>query len=251
MVGGSRQVFISYARSDAARINELVEGMRQLHYEPWMDQQLTGGQAWWDAVLSQIRASSAVLVAVSRGALESAAVRQEYEYGHAVRRPLLPVIVDRVGPELLPPLLAPLQAVDYWQPGTKGAFALAAALAALPVPQALPQPLPTPPPIPISTKKWVVNKITARPGKQKLELIRHDRHIFESRMRLRTTKFYIDNVPFDDHGIHRGYEYAGWVRFLDGGEITEAYIRVKWSLGDFSELHLELDDELIYEWHNG
>ena len=150
MVGGSRQVFISYARSDAHRVTALVEGLRQLHYDTWLDEDLTGGQAWWDAILSQIRASSAVLVAVSPAALESVAVRREHEYGHAVGRPLLPVIVATVRLETLPPLLAPLQVVDYRGTGTKSAFALAAALAALPAPRALPRPLPDPPPIPIS-----------------------------------------------------------------------------------------------------
>lgn len=150
MAKGSRQVFISYARSDAVRVHELVEGLRQLHYDVWVDEELTGGQAWWDTVLSQIRASSTVLVAVSPAALESVAVRREYEYAHAVGRPLIPVVVDRVQLETLPPLLTPLQVVDYRQPDMKSAFALAAALAHLPSPQALPQPLPEPPPIPIS-----------------------------------------------------------------------------------------------------
>jgi hypothetical protein len=150
MAGGSRQIFISYARSDAERVDTLVGGLRQLHYDVWLDEELTGGQEWWDTVLSQIRASSAVLVAVSLAGLESAAVRREYEYSHAVGRPLLPVVVDRVPLETLPPLLAPLQVVDYCEPGMKHAFALAAALAALPVPQMLPQPLPEPPPIPVS-----------------------------------------------------------------------------------------------------
>lgn len=94
------------------------------------------------------RISSAVLVAVSAAALESVVVRREYEYGHAVGQPLLPVVVDRVRLETLPPLLAPFQMVDYRQPGTKSA--LAAALAALPDSQALQRPLPDHPPIPVS-----------------------------------------------------------------------------------------------------
>jgi hypothetical protein len=150
MAGGSRQVFISYARRDALRVDELVEGLRQLHYDAWMDKELTGGQMWWDTILRQIRASDAVLVAISGAALESVAVRREYEYAHAVGRPLLPVVVDSVHFDTLPALLAPLQVVDYRQPGTTSAFALAAALAALPTPPALPQPLPKPPSIPVS-----------------------------------------------------------------------------------------------------
>jgi TIR domain len=150
MVEGPRQLFISYARSDAERVNALVEGLRQLRHDIWLDVELTGGQAWWDTILSQIRASSAVLVAVSTAALESVAVRREYGYGHAVGRPLLPVVVDRVRLEMLPFLLARLQAVDYCQPGARNAFDLAAAIAALPAPQTLPRPLPDPPPIPVS-----------------------------------------------------------------------------------------------------
>jgi hypothetical protein len=157
MAGGSRQIFISYARSDAGRVDTLVEGLRQLGYDVWLDEELTGGQEWWDTVLLQIRASSAVLVTLSPAALESAAVRREYEYGHAVGRPLVPIVVDRVRLETLPPLLAPLQVVDYREPGMKHAFALAAALAALPVPQ----PLPEPPPIPVSYLSGLMERCQA------------------------------------------------------------------------------------------
>jgi hypothetical protein len=150
MTGGSRQVFISYARSDAQHVEALAEGLRQLRYDVWLDEELTGGQAWWDTVLSQIRASSAVIVAISPAALESVAVRREYEYGHAVGRPLLPVIVTGVRLETLPSLLARLQMVDYCEPDMKSAFALAAALGTLPAPRALSQPPPEPPPIPVS-----------------------------------------------------------------------------------------------------
>jgi hypothetical protein len=150
MAGGSRQVFISYARRDAQRVDRLADGLRQLRYDIWMDKELTGGERWWDAILSHIRASSAVLVAVSLGALESVAVRREYEYGYAIGLPLLPVVVDTVPHETLPPLLAPLHLVDYREADTQSAFALAAALANLPAPATLPHPLPEPPPIPIS-----------------------------------------------------------------------------------------------------
>ena len=150
MAGGSGQVFVCDARSDAERVDALVEGLREMHYDAWVDKDLTGGQAWWDRVLSDRRASSAVLVSLSPAALKSIAVRREYEYAHAVGRPLLPVVVDQVHLEMLPSLLASLQVVDYRQPDMKSAYALAAALKDLPTPRALPRPLPQPPPIPIS-----------------------------------------------------------------------------------------------------
>jgi hypothetical protein len=46
MAGGSRQVFVSYARNDAERVDALVAGLRQLGYDAWLDKELTGGQAW-------------------------------------------------------------------------------------------------------------------------------------------------------------------------------------------------------------
>jgi hypothetical protein len=171
MAGESRQVFISYARVDRQGVDALVEGLRQLHYDAWLDQELIGGQAWWDAVLSQIRASSAVLVAVSPAALESVAVRREYEYGQAVGRPLLPVIVDGVRHETLPSLLASLQVVDYCQPDTRTAFALAAALTHLPAPQPLPRPLPDPPPIPISYLSGLMERAQAATLDQDQQLV--------------------------------------------------------------------------------
>jgi serine/threonine kinase PknH len=57
MAGGSRQIFISYARSDAERVDALVEGLQQLRCGVWLGEELTGGQEWWDTVLSQIRAN--------------------------------------------------------------------------------------------------------------------------------------------------------------------------------------------------
>src|SRR5215472_10961533 len=173
MAGGSRRVFISYARIDAQRIEALLEGMRQLHHDVWVDRELTGGQAWWDAVLAQIRDRDVVLVAVSPAAVDSQAVKRECEYGLAVGRPLLPVKVDRVQLDILPPFLAPLQVVDFCRPDVKSAFALAAAVAALPAPRPLPQPLPEPPPAPISylSELKELSQATALSMDQQLALV--------------------------------------------------------------------------------
>ncbi|MFL5039863.1 MAG: toll/interleukin-1 receptor domain-containing protein, partial [Xanthobacteraceae bacterium] len=49
------EVFISYSRADLDAVNVLVQDLEGLGYEPWFDQALTGGQRWWDNILSQIR----------------------------------------------------------------------------------------------------------------------------------------------------------------------------------------------------
>ncbi|HEX2043075.1 MAG TPA: TIR domain-containing protein [Acidimicrobiales bacterium] len=144
------RLFISYTSADGDAINTLVDGIEVLGHRVWVDRRLTGGQDWWDEILSQIRQCDAVLVAVSPALIESPAAAAERDYSRALGKPILPVIIKAVVVELLPPDLARLHFVDYSAPGPMAAFELAGALAALPAPRVLPEPLPTPPPVPIS-----------------------------------------------------------------------------------------------------
>lgn len=143
------KLFLSYSRQDQPLVRPLAAGLRQLRYDVWLDEVLTGGQAWWDSILEQIRRCDALLVAVSPTTLESLAVTREYEYAQALRRPVVPVVVADVHRETLPPRLALLHLVDYTT-GATGAFELAAALTALPPAPPLPPVLPEPPPVPLS-----------------------------------------------------------------------------------------------------
>jgi hypothetical protein len=78
-----------------------------------------------------------------------------------VGKPLLPVIIRPVLSELLPPDLAPLQAIDYTAPGPNAAFELAGALYSLPPARPLPDPLPDPPPVPISYLSGLSDRVRA------------------------------------------------------------------------------------------
>jgi hypothetical protein len=154
------KLFVSYARHDEPQVRPLVAGLRQLGYGVWLDEALTGGQAWWDAILAQIRGCDAVLVAVSPAALDSVAVTREYEYAYAVRRSVVPVLVAAVHLERLPPRLASLQLVDCTT-GAAGAFQLAGALVAMAEAPPLPDPLPQPPPIPLSYLSELSQRVLA------------------------------------------------------------------------------------------
>lgn len=155
----SLSLFASYAREDRSSISTLVEGVAFLRHRVWVDQELHGGQAWWDEILTQIRTCDALLVAVSPSLLESEASARERQYGAALGKPLLPVVIRTV--HALPPDLAPIQFVDYTTPGPMTGFELAGALAALPAPLPLPEPLPPSPPVPVSYLWEVTERVYA------------------------------------------------------------------------------------------
>lgn len=157
-------IFLSYSRDDARQLGILAEDIRSLGHRAWLDQELTGGQRWWDHILQEIRECDAFVSAVSRSSLDSRACIAEYEYALALGKPILPVMVEHgAADSLMPPRLAELHRVDYIS-GDKAAFAsLNRALAALPAPPPLPEPLPPPPSVPASYLYDLKTEITA-PG---------------------------------------------------------------------------------------
>src|SRR5580704_16598418 len=49
------RIFISYSRESQGIVEELVQDLNDDGHENWFDQRLTGGQEWWDKILSEIR----------------------------------------------------------------------------------------------------------------------------------------------------------------------------------------------------
>jgi TIR domain-containing protein len=141
--------------------DHVLDGVRHLRHQVWVDERLSGGQAWWDEILAQLRACDAMLIAISPALLESQASALERQYGSRVGKPMLPVMIRPVLADLLPPDLAPLQCIDYTQPGPNAAFELAGALYGLPPAGPLPDPLPDPPPVPISYLSGLSDRVRA------------------------------------------------------------------------------------------
>lgn len=143
-------VVISYARQDAAVVEELRRDIESARRQVWMDGSLTGGQSWWDTILEQIRRSELLVLALSPSWLRSNPCTAELQYALALRRPILPVRVRDVDPRLLPPQVGNAQMVDYSTRTPESAIALMNALNAWPPPgPPLPNPLPPPPPVPV------------------------------------------------------------------------------------------------------
>jgi hypothetical protein len=170
------RLFLSYARRDRPKADLLAQRLRQLHHEAWLDTNLTGGQAWWDEILQQIRDCDALLLLTSSAYIKSEACSAERRYAIQLRKSLVPVAVERLRPEILPTDVSSLQMVDYSTPGEDSAIQLAVALSGLQPAGDLPDPLPSPPTVPVS----YLSELSHRIGLESLSI--DDQLILVSRL---------------------------------------------------------------------
>jgi hypothetical protein len=144
-------LFVSYNRESEKITETLVDDIQALGHNAWFDEELSGGQTWWDQILSTIRDCDVFVLVLSPKSLSSTACTREYGYAADLGKPILPILVSEgVSVNLLPPVLSQIQFVDYREQDREAAFRLARALNSLPSPEPLPDPLPAPPEVPIS-----------------------------------------------------------------------------------------------------
>jgi hypothetical protein len=154
-------VFVSYGRENDQAVRSLAHDLDALGHSIWFDQALTGGRAWWDHILGRIRDSDVFLFALSPESLDSEACRQECSYAFKLGKTVLPVLVaDGIKADLLPPMLAQIQYVDYRGQDKSAVFSLMKAFDALPPLRPMPDPLPDPPAIPMSYLGSLMEQIT-------------------------------------------------------------------------------------------
>ena len=144
------KIFVSYARRDREAVDVLLQDMRRARHDVWVDEELTGGQAWWDTILGSIRDTDLFVVALSPDLLKSRACHAEYEYAVGCQRTILPVMVAPVSPQMAPPAIANAQILDYVERTPNAAISLVTALAAAQPSPPLPVPPPPPPAVPMS-----------------------------------------------------------------------------------------------------
>ena len=154
-------IFLSYARQDAKLVRALADDLRALDNAVWLDENVSGGQTWWNHILDQIRTCDVFVFALSPDALDSLACRRESEYADALGKPILPILLTGDAPRLLPPVLAAIQYVDFRDQTREALLRLARALNSLPATPPLPDPLPTPPEAPISYINQLAAEVTA------------------------------------------------------------------------------------------
>ncbi|ORB08072.1 hypothetical protein BST30_05630 [Mycobacterium mantenii] len=144
----SMALFISYSSQDRATVDALTSALRRGQQQVWFDQELGGGESWWNKILEQIRSCDVFIVALSNNWLQSKPSQAELRYARALNRPILPVRIGDVDSMRVNPLAA-LQIIDYREPTVDAGIQLVTAVHALqgkPVP--LPDPLPEDPPVP-------------------------------------------------------------------------------------------------------
>jgi TM2 domain-containing membrane protein YozV len=142
------KVFISYNRKNLDEVRVIAEDLRTGGCDAWMDQELAGGQLWWRKVLAQVREADIIMPSLSQPFVFSEACRREVTYAQALGKAMLPVQVDVVSPQLVGPLLAEMQWVDYRVPSRQTGLLLMRALNALEPSAPLPDPLPPEPEVP-------------------------------------------------------------------------------------------------------
>lgn len=144
-------IFVSYNRESEAITKTLVNDIIALGHTTWFDQELSGGQAWWDQILERVRNCDVFVFVLNPEGLSSTACKLEYGYAADLGKTILPVLVSgEVSTNLLPPALSQIQFVDYQKRDRDAGFRLAKALSAIPPPQPLLNTLPAPPEAPIS-----------------------------------------------------------------------------------------------------
>jgi hypothetical protein len=150
----AKQIFISYSRHDADAARSIVADLEDLKHDAWYDQELSGGQAWWDQILANIRECDYFLFILSQSSLDSVACQREFTYATELNCPILPLLVgDNIAFNLLPPALSQIQILDYRKRNDDPKIAIISlvnSLNSLPARWPLPTPLPTPPEVPMS-----------------------------------------------------------------------------------------------------
>jgi hypothetical protein len=143
-------VFVSYSSRDGAALAQVTAALRRAHIGAWLDEELTGGEAWWNAILEQIRGCDVFIAALSKNYLESKPCQAELRYAQDLDRPILPVQIGPLDSMRVNPL-ASVQAIDYQNPSIESGIELIAAVHARQAnARPLPSPLPEPPPVPFA-----------------------------------------------------------------------------------------------------
>jgi serine/threonine kinase PknH len=143
-------LFVSYSSQDRSALEPLTAALRRARQQVWFDDDLGGGEAWWNEILEQIRSCEVFIVALSNHSLESKPCQAELRYAKALERPILPVQIGPVDSMRANPVAA-LQVIDYQNPSADTGIQLVTAVQALAAQQRpLPSPLPDGPPVPFA-----------------------------------------------------------------------------------------------------
>jgi hypothetical protein len=144
------KIFISYRTINRALVTQLVNDLSETGYTVWYDQELTGGQNWWNGILHNIQQCDLLIFALTPQSIDSYPCRLEYSYANALGKPIIPVELIKVSFSLLPEILMERQIINYVDRDVSNYRKLINAIISLPSTPVLPDPLPPAPDMPVS-----------------------------------------------------------------------------------------------------
>jgi serine/threonine protein kinase len=87
-------IFVSYAREESAYVHELARRLRALGVKVWIDQDIQPGASWDRSVEAALRSADRMLVVLSRAAVESETVQDEWSYFLDHGKSVVPLIYE-------------------------------------------------------------------------------------------------------------------------------------------------------------
>lgn len=91
------KLFVSYASNDKGSVIELVERLKsEAEYNIWTDQELSGGQRWWNNVLNNIDESDCFIPILTPHYISSASCVAQLDYAFALNKTILPLVLQAV-----------------------------------------------------------------------------------------------------------------------------------------------------------
>jgi hypothetical protein len=112
-------LFFSYSRGNLLVVRSIAGELRRLGYRTWLDlESLRPGERWREAIERAMAASDAMVYCISRLSLESAWTSVELRAARARGLPVVPLLVDDIDIDRLPPTLRELHLISTtgWPP---------------------------------------------------------------------------------------------------------------------------------------
>jgi hypothetical protein len=146
-----KRVFLSYPRTSRATVEALAHHLRRCGFDTYFDEQLSGGQPWWEELLDHIEVCDVFMPVLAADYIESVPCRSEAEFAEALGRPIIPVAVEPDIPlRMFPPRIVNTHCVSFDARDTGTWFDVVRALNNTPPAPPPPTPRPPRPPTPVT-----------------------------------------------------------------------------------------------------
>lgn len=106
------RIFISYDRTDRPLTRDLAGKLRRVYDHVWYDENLTGGEDWWQEIRQRIAEADIFMYMLSKDSAVSEYCHKEHAEANRLNKEVLPVRISPVQPEEMPDFLRQIQYVD-------------------------------------------------------------------------------------------------------------------------------------------